>query len=206
MLKIWGRITSINVQKVLWCADELGLRYERVDAGGPFGRNDSPEYLAMNPNGLVPMIEDDGVVLWESNSIVRYLAAKHGAGTLWPADPAKRALADRWMDWQLTTISEGMRLVFWGLVRTPPEKRDLAAIEAARKSLCGLWARLDRQLAETAYVSGADFTMGDIPVGCFAYRWFNLPLDRNHLPHLEAWYARLTTRPAYQKHVMIVMS
>src|SRR3954468_5354128 len=169
MLTLWGRTNSINVQKVHWCLEELGLPYRRIDAGREFGIVDTPEYRRLNPNALVPTIEDDGVVLWESNSIVRYLAAKHGGGALWAADPARRALADRWMDWQLTTISEGMRLVFWGLVRTPPEKRDLAAIEAARQSLCGLWARLDRQLAETAHVGGADFTMGDIPVGCFAY-------------------------------------
>jgi glutathione S-transferase len=206
MLKIWGRNTSINVQKVLWCADELGLAYERTDVGGAFGGNDKPEYLAMNPNGLVPTIEDEGLVLWESNSIVRYLAAKHGAGGLWPADPAARGLADRWMDWQLTTISEDMRTVFWGLIRTPPEKRDLAAIEKSRQSLCGLWSRLDRHLAGNAYVGGDRFTIGDIPVGCFAYRWLNLPLERNRLPNLEAWYGRLSTRPAYQKHVMVVMS
>jgi len=206
MLKIWGRTSSINVQKVLWCADELGLAYTRIDAGLAFGVNDTPEYRAMNPNGLVPTIEDDGLILWESNSIVRYLAAKHGAGGLWPTEPGARGLADRWMDWQLTTISEDMRTVFWGLVRTPPEKRDLAAIEKSRQSLCRLWARLDAHLARNAFVGGDRLTVGDIPVGCFAYRWLHLPLERNSLPNLEAWHERLATRPAYRKHVMVTMT
>jgi glutathione S-transferase len=206
MLKIWGRANSINVQKVLWCADELGLTYERVDVGGAFGKNQEPAYLALNPNGLVPTIEDDGFVLWESNSIVRYLAAKHALGTLCPREPAARADVERWMDWQLTTLGKDMTTVFWGLVRTPPEKRDLAAIESARKSLNGLWARLEGHLAKRAYVGGSAFTMGDIPVGCLAFRWFNLPLERNDLPHLEAWYDRLTTRPAYRKNVMPPMT
>jgi glutathione S-transferase len=205
MLKIWGRDTSINVQKVLWCAEELGLAYQRVDVGGEYGGNDQPEYLAMNPNGLVPTIEEGGLVLWESNSIVRYLAAKHGAGSLSPADPGERGRADRWMDWQLTTLSNDMRTVFWGLVRTPPEKRDMGAIDAAAKSLSGLWARLDRSLGESAFVAGDRFTMGDIPVGCFAYRWLNLPIDRARLANVEAWYGRLAQRPGYKKHVMVTM-
>jgi glutathione S-transferase len=206
MLKIWGRANSINVQKVLWCADELGLDYERIDVGGAFGGNREAEYLAMNPNGLVPTLEDGGFVLWESNTIVRYLAAKHGAGTLCPAAPAARADIERWMDWQLTTVSKDMAVVFWGLVRTPPEKRDPAAIEASRQALCTIWAMLDRHLAGRAFVGGDAFTMGDIPVGCMAFRWFNLPIERNELPNLKAWYQRLTTRPGYRTHVMPPMT
>ena len=206
MLKIWGRTNSINVQKVLWCADELGLNYERVDIGGAFGGNREAAYLAMNPNGLVPTIEDDGLVLWESNTIVRYLAAKHGAGTLCPTTPAARADVERWMDWQLTTVSRDMGVVFWGLIRTPPEKRDLGAIETSRKALNTIWATLDQHLATRAFVGGDTLTMGDIPVGCMAYRWLNLPLERNELPHLKAWYDRLTTRPGYRKHVMPPMT
>jgi glutathione S-transferase len=206
MLKIWGRANSINVQKVLWCADELGLQYERVDVGGAFGGNKEPAYLAMNPNGLVPTVEDDGLVLWESNSIVRYLAAKHAPGTLAPREPGARAEAERWMDWQLSTAAAGMTTIFWGWIRTPPEKRDLAAMEAARVSLCDIWARLDRHLAKHAFVGGDTFTMGDIPIGCMVYRWYALPIERPDLPRLKAWYERLSARPAYQKNVMVPMT
>jgi glutathione S-transferase len=206
MRKIWGRANSINVQKVLWCADELGLSYERIDVGGAFGGNHEDRYLAMNPNGLVPTLEEDRFVLWESNAIVRYLAGVHGTGSLCPSDARSRADVDRWMDWQLTTVHHGMTTIFWGLIRTEPEKRDRAAIEAARASLCDLWARLDQHLADRDFVGGADFTMGDIPAGCLVYRWLNLPIERNDLPHLRAWYERLAMRPAYRKNVMIPMT
>ena len=206
MLRIWGRTNSVNVQKVLWCADELGLNYERVDAGGAFGKVQEAAYLAKNPNALVPTIEDDGFVLWESNTIVRYLSAKHGLGTLCPRELAARADVERWMDWQLSVPQKDMTTVFWGLVRTPPEKRDPAAIAQAAKSLNGLWARLDGHLKGRAFVGGNTFTMGDIPVGCLAFRWLNLPIERDRLPNLEAWYERLTTRPAYRKNVMPPMT
>jgi len=204
MLKILGRANSVNVMKVLWAADEMSLAYERSDVGGAFGGNDQPWYRAMNPNGVVPTIDDDGYVLWESNSIVRYLAAKHAAGRLWPTDPATRGAAERWMDWQLTTIQGGMTTLFWGLIRTPEEKRDLAAIEVARTATATLWQRLDAHLASRAFVAGDNFTMGDIPVGCMAFRWMELPFRRDDLPampHLRAWYERLLARPAYQKNV-----
>ena len=129
-MKIWGRANSINVMKVLWAADECGIAYERTDVGGAFGGNDQKWYLDMNPNGVVPTIDDGGRVIWESNSAVRYLSARYAAATLWPNDPGQRSEADRWMDWQLSTLSESMRVVFWGLVRTPPDKRDMAAINA----------------------------------------------------------------------------
>jgi len=189
---------------VLWCADELGLAYERVDVGGQFGGNQEADYLAKNPNGLVPTIEDDGFVLWESNAIVRYLSAKHGG--LSPGDLQARADVDRWMDWQLTTVQRDMTTVFWGLVRTAPEKRDRAQIAAAATSLCSLWARLDGHLAERGFVGGSAFTMGDIPAGCLVYRWLNLPIERVPLPHLEAWYARLGARLPYRKNVMVTMT
>ena len=204
MLKILGRANSVNVMKVLWAADEMSLAYERSDVGGAFGGNDQPWYRAMNPNGVVPTIDDDGYVLWESNSIVRYLTAKHAAGTLWPTDPAARGEAERWMDWQLSTIQGGMTTLFWGLIRTPADKRDLAAIEAARTATASLWQRLDGHLANRPYVGGAAFTMGDIPAGCMAYRWMELPFRRDDLPpmpNLQAWYDRLLQRPAYRKNV-----
>jgi glutathione S-transferase len=206
MLKIWGRANSINVQKVLWCADELGLEYERIDIGGPFGGNDKPEYRRLNPNGLVPTVEDNGFVLWESNTIVRYLAARHGAGTLSPTDLKARADTERWMDWMISAAHPPMTVMFWGLVRTPPEKRDNAAIEAARKSLCDIWARLDGHLRDRDFVGGKSLSIGDIPLGCAAYRWFNLPIERPNLPHLKAWYDRLTMRKPYQKNIMITMT
>ena len=152
-MKIWGRANSINVQKVLWAADECGAQIRAHDVGGPFGGNDQKWYLDMNPNGVVPTIDDGGRIIWESNSAVRYLAAKYAAGTLWPNDPGQRSEADRWMDWQLSTISEPMRIAFWGLVRTPPEKRDMAAIKKAAEDAGRLFGRLDGWLAGRRYVA-----------------------------------------------------
>ncbi len=209
MLKILGRSNSINVQKVLWAADECGVPYDRTDVGGAFGGNDQPWYLAMNPNGVVPTIDDGGYVLWESNAIVRYLAASYGPAGFWPTDAKLRGHAERWMDWQLSVIQSGMTTMFWGLIRTSAETRDLAAIEAARLATGRLWARLDAHLASTRYVAGDHFSVGDIPVGAMVYRWLNLPLERADLPampHLRRWYERLAQRPAYQQHVMITMT
>ncbi len=206
MLKIYGRRNSGNVQKVLWCADEIGLTYEQIDRGGTFGGNKEPAFLAMNPNGVVPVIDDDGFILWESNAIVRYLAAKHSAGTLSPADPARRADGDRWMDWATTTLVIPVNQVFAGWVRTPPEKRDPVAIEAARLKAEAAWRIADARLARTAWLGGDTFTMGDIPVGVFAYRWFNLTIERSPLPNLQRYYEALTKRPAYQKHIMLPLS
>ena len=201
-MKIWGRVNSINVMKVLWCADECGLAYDRVDVGMAFGGNDQKWYLDMNPNGVVPTIEDAGRIVYESNTIVRYLAAKYGAGTLWPNDPGARSEADRWMDWQNSTINGPMRDAFWGLIRTVPEKRDMAAIKKSAVDAGKVWARLDEKLAGKHYVAGQHFTMGDIPVGCFVHRWYALAIERPDLKNVKAWYERLKTRPAYAKHVM----
>ena len=206
MLKIWGRRNSINVQKVLWCCRELGLDYERIDAGGAFGLTREPEYLALNPNGLVPTISDDGFVLWESNAIVRYLAARHGPGTLWPEDLRERADADRWMDWQLGTLWASMRPVFIGLVRTPPEERDHDAIEAARKRTVEYWSMLEAHLADRDYVTGPSFNMADIPLGVSIHRWFQLDIERPPTPNLDDWYARLHDRPAFRENVMVPLS
>ena len=195
MLRIWGRLSSVNVQKVVWCCDELGLPYERIDAGGAFGVNDTPQYLAMNPNGLVPVIDDEGFILYESNAITRYLAAKHGAGTLWPGDLRARADVDRWMEWQSTGYTPAMVQVFWGLVRTPPEKRDAAAIEASRVKSEKFSGVLDRHLAGREFVAGDAFSPADIVVGCAAHRWLGLPLAREPRANLERWYASLKSRP-----------
>ena len=202
MIKVWGRLTSSNVQKVMWCIDELGVKHERVDIGGPFGRNKEPAYLAINPNGLVPTLEEDGWFLWESNSCVRYLAAKFGAGSLSPTDLRVRADAERWMDWQLTTLAGPSTAIFWGLVRTKPEDRDMAAIEAGAKKLNELWTVVDKVLATRKFIAGDQLTIGDIPMGIAAYRWFTLPVVRDRHPNFEAWYGRLTERPAFKKNVM----
>jgi glutathione S-transferase len=203
MLKILGRRTSGNVMLPLWAADELGLEFEQVDIGGEFGGNDAPDYLAKNPNGLIPTIDDDGFVLWESNAITRYLCSKHGAGTLCPEDAQQRALAEQWMDWKLTTVMPMMTPIFWGLVRTPEAERDLDRIERAIRQGHRVWSMLDAWLAKHDYVAGASFTMGDIPLGPQVHRWYELVEDPPSLPNLEAWYERLRQRPAFRRHVMI---
>jgi len=195
MLKIWGRLSSVNVQKVVWCADELGLDYERIDAGGAYGLTSSPEYLAMNPNALVPVIDDDGFVLYESNAIVRYLAARHSPGVLWPEDLRKRADADRWMDWQTNTYQPAMRDIFWQLVRTPVGKRDAALMENSRKECERLTAILDAHLEGRAFLTPHGVTAADIVLGCAAHRWLHLPVKREPRPNLERWYAGLKSRP-----------
>ena len=194
-VRIWGRLSSVHVQKVVWCADELGLAYERIDVGGSFGGNRTPEYLAMNPNGLVPVLEEDGFVLYESNAIVRYLAARDSRRALWPEDLRKRADADRWMDWQATAFTPAMRDAFMQLVRTPAEKRNAALVEASRAESERLAAILDAQLSRNRYVTAGGFTAADIVVGCAAHRWLNLPLAREPRPHIERWYAELKSRP-----------
>lgn len=204
MLKIWGRGNSVNVKKVLWCLDELSLQYERSDAGMQHGVVDTPEYRRMNPNGLVPTLEEDGFVLWESHSIVRYLAAKHGKGVLWPMDERTRAVANQWMDWAFT-FQGGVRDAFWNLIRTPPEKRDAAAIERSQAKSGEMAAILDAALADRMYVAGA-YSMGDIPIGCEVQRWMRLPMERPRLPNLEAWFERLCARTAFKKHVDIPLS
>jgi glutathione S-transferase len=201
MLIIWGRHTSSNVEKLLWGCTEMGVPFERPDMGGKFGYTD--EYLAMNPNRLVPAIDDDGFILWESNACLRYLAAKHGAGTLWPEDLQVRANADRWMDWCTTTAWATLRPVFHGLIRTAPEHRDMEAVSAAAKATGEALAILDDWLDGRDFVCGDTFTMGDIPLGFAVYRWYALDIERPDRPNVRAWYERLCERPGYQEHIMI---
>ena len=205
MLTIWGRTNSINVQKVLWCAGELGLRYERVDAGLHFGVNKTPEYLARNPNGVVPTIDDDGYVLWESNSIVRYLASKHAPGTLYPTDAKERSLAERWMDWQLT-VAVPLGIMFRNLIRTPPEKRDHAQIEAARTEAGAAFAILDAHMKDRDFVEAGRLTIGDFPIGPMAYRWLALGASPDAYPTLVRYRDRLAERPAYRERVMLPLT
>lgn len=206
MLKIWGRANSINVQKVMWCVHELGIAHERIDAGMQYGVVDEPAYRAKNPNGRVPTIEDGDFILWESNAIVRYLAAKHSGGALWPASLQERADADRWMDWCTSTVAVPMHPLFWQLVRTPAEKRNAAAIEEARVQAEANFRILDAQLAQHAFVAGDALSAGDIPLGCFTHRWKVLPIARPALANLDAWCARLEARPAYRDNVMLPLS
>ena len=203
MLTIWGRRNSVNVQKAMWALGEVGVAHERIDAGGEFGRLDTPEFTALNPNRRVPVLRDGDAVVWESNAIVRYLAAKYGAGTLWSPDPGRRAKADTWMAWTQTTAHREFIELFWGFVRTPPEQRDMDAMHAANKRLVEHLELLDRELADRPYLAGAAFTMGDIPAGTILYRYFAMEFDYPSLPNLKAWYARLVERPAYQAHVAI---
>jgi glutathione S-transferase len=195
MLRILGRLSSINVQKVVWCCDEIGLAYERVDVGGKFGGNDTPDYLAKNPSGLVPTLEEDGFVLPESNAIVRYLAARHSAGKLWPEDGHERAQVDRWMEWLSTSFIPAQRDAFWELIRVAPEKRNAATVEASRAKGEKCAAILDAQLAKRRYVAGDRFTAADIVIGCGVHRWLHLPLERTARPNLERYYAELKSRP-----------
>lgn len=203
---MWGRKNSINVQKVLWCCEELGLEYERVDTGGQFGGTDEAEYRAMNPNALIPTLSDDGFTLWESNVIVRYLAARYGMGTLCPEDLQERADADRWMEWQITTVYYHLRPVFLALIRTPPEERDEAALEASRGRAAEAWKLLDEHLSDHPYVTGGSFTMADIPLGVSVYRWYELQLERPETPNLRAYYERLCERPAYRENVLLPLT
>ena len=205
MLKIWGRAKSSNVKKVLWLCEELGVPYERVDAGGAFGVVGTAEYRAMNPNGLVPVVQDGDLTLWESNTILRWLAATRGPDRFWNDDPTARALVEMWMDWQLS-LAPAFRDVAWGLVRTPPEKRDTAAIEKGLETLRGLFAIADGRLATHPFLSGDAFGLADIALGPMAYVWMELPIERPATPHLDRWYAELQRRPTWAKVVAIGLS
>jgi glutathione S-transferase len=205
VIKIWGRNTSSNVQKVMWAVSEIGLPHERIDVGGPFGKNREAAYLAMNPNGLVPTLEEeDGFLLWESNSIVRYLAAKHSAAMLEPADLRARARASAWMDWQLSVLAPAITPGFIGLIRTPPEKRDHAAIEESKKRTTAAIAILDTALAKTAYVAGDTFSYGDIPNAVMANRYRQLVPERPLFRNFERWFAAISARQAFKDQVAAV--
>ena len=206
MLKVWGRANSSNLKKVTWMCAEIGLPYERIDAGMAFGVVNTPEYRKLNPNGLVPTIDDEGFILWESNAIVRYLSAKHAAGTLWPADLKVRADADRWMDWCTSMLGPAFLPVFWNLVRTPVEQRNMKEIEDGSNKTGEVLARLDTALAGRNFIAGDRFTMGDIAFGPIAYLVNNVSFDRPKLANYDAWYARISGRPAFGKVVALPVS
>jgi glutathione S-transferase len=207
-LKIWGRANSVNVQKVLWCLAELDIAYERIDAGMQFGRNTEADYLDMNPNGRVPTLVDGDFVLWESNSVMRYLCLAYGKGKpIYPDAPKRRAAVDRWLDWTLSTVQPVDRPVFWALVRTPPEKRDMAAIQKDVDAEASVWRIADRHLSIRRFIEGDDFTLADIAIGAYARRWLGVEgVTKPKLPHLERWFAEFADRPGFAKFIAPPMS
>lgn len=202
-LTLWGRESSSNVQKVRWALAELGLAYEHIPLGGKYGGNKSAEYLAMNPNGLVPTLRDGDMVMWESHSIVRYVAAKYGAGSLWPEDPAVRFFADQWADWAATTFQRGWIDVFWLLMRTPEAQRNPTAIAKAQAETERCFAIMDARLAQSRFLGGDDLTYGDIPAGIAMFRWTTMPIERQSHPNVERWHAELRSRKPYRDMVEI---
>lgn len=202
MLKIWGRKNSSNVRKVLWCAAELGLEFVREDVGGDFGKNDEQWYLDMNPNGLVPTVEVDGNTLWESNTIIRYLCCKHSAGVMYPIDPGARAKAEMWMDWHTSVATLKTGPIFRGIVHTPEDKRDHAAMKAAGEELTKAYQMLEKQLDGKAYVMGDKLTMVDCALGMHVHRYYTLVEDKPALKNIDGWYERLKGRPAFVEHVI----
>ena len=206
MVRVLGRANSINVQKVMWLAAEIGLAVDRIDLGGAFGGNDRPDYLAKNPTGRIPTLEDGDFVLWESNSIVRYLAETYGTAPWLPADTAARHHASQWMDWYLASVHAPMTVMFQQLIRTAPEDRDREAVAQAVNQAAGLWRLVDGHLASRPYLTGDDISMGDIPLGCAAYRWHTLDVERPDLANLRAWYDRLNGRPAFRQNVMLPLT
>tara|TARA_B100000579_G_scaffold413235_1_gene405685 strand:- start:11 stop:646 length:636 start_codon:yes stop_codon:yes gene_type:complete len=202
MLKVYGRKDSSNVQKVLWTLNEIGVEYEQLDFGGKYGNLNTLDYLTLNPNARIPTIEEDGFILWESNSIVRYLASKYDSGGIYPSDPQICANANQWMDWQQTTVGQYIVPLFLGLVRTPYEDRNIGVIEASRQGMIKVMQILDDHLQTNIYVSGNEFSIGDIPLGIVVYRWLKLIQDRPKMTNLETWYKLLVKRPAFKCNVL----
>ncbi len=206
MLKIWGRISSINVRKVVLTAQLLDVAFERIDAGAAFGITQTPEYRARNPNALVPMLEDEDFMLWESNVIVRYLCAKHSQGALYPQDLRDRFDAERWMDWQQTTLNGAGREAFIQLIRTPQDQRNAQAIADSQACTEPLLALLDGHLARRPFIAGERLTMADIPIACEMHRWWGLPLRHAEHRHLRRWYEGLQQRPAARGALDVALS
>jgi glutathione S-transferase len=202
MLTVWGRKSSANVQKVMWLLGELGLAHTHIPAGGPYGQVNDAKFRAMNPNGLVPVIDDDGMILWESNAILRYLAARQ-ASALWPSDARARAPIDQWMEWASTTFQPNMIGLFWSYWRTPKRERSADTIRVFEHKTAASLMLLESILATRPFVAADRFTLADIPNGVHLYRYHTMGISVPKLPHVEHWYARLTERPAYREHVMV---
>jgi glutathione S-transferase len=207
MITVWGRASSVNVMKVLWLLDELAIPFQRIDAGGAFGRTRDADYATMNPNATVPtLVMPHGYTLWESHAILRYLCrTQPGGNAFYPEAPEARADAERWMDWTLASLNEPMRVIFWTLVRTPEAERDLPGAAKARDAAERLWRIVDAQLAGRDFVAGR-FSVADMALGGFLHRWFALPITRPDLPNLRAWYDRLLERTPYRTHVAVPLS
>ena len=204
MITIWGRATSSNVQTAMWAVAELGLEHERIDWGGAFGGNDDPEYRAMNPNGLIPVMKDGDVILWESPVIVRYLGAKYGDENFWPSDPGKRARLDMWAEWVKTSVApEMIYKVFWQLVRTGAADRKMSVVESGTNALKKMMTILDARLSEGDYLGGDNLCFADIVAGHVLYRYMTMDFDKAPTPNVDAYYKRLADRPAYAEHVMV---
>jgi glutathione S-transferase len=205
MLKVWGRRSSFNVQKVMWLIGEIGLPHQHIPAGGDFGIVDTADFLAMNPHGRVPVIQDDdGTVVWESHSILRYLAAQYGRARFWDDDAGKRSQVERWMDWSQSSLQPAFLTgVFWGYYRTPEAQRDGRRVEENLRRCAQYFRLLDRVLSERPFLAGDALTLADIPAGTNLYRYFELDIERPNVPNVEAWYQRLQTRLAYREHVMV---
>jgi glutathione S-transferase len=203
-LRLLGRATSGTVQKPMWLLAELGIDYERIDVGGEFGGNDTPEYRAMNPNGRVPVLEDGDTIIWESNTVVRYIAARYGTPRFWSDDPAKRAAAEMWMDWALSTLQPQVTGLFHAAVRTPEKERDPALIAERTEGSVKVLQILDGHLEKNDWdwVAGNELSIGDIPIGTQLFRYFDRDNERPPMPRLEAYYARMCERPAYRDTVM----
>jgi glutathione S-transferase len=204
MLTVWGRRSSFNLQKVMWLVGELRIEHRHIEAGGQFGGLDTPEFRAMNPHGRVPVIDDNGTIVWESQAILRYLAACYGRGVFWSDDAAERSRVDRWLDWSQTALQPDFLIgVFWGSYRTPEPQRNLPAIKESIDRCSKHFQLLDRLLAGQPFMLGEHLSLADIPIGTHLYRYFNLEIARPSLPNVEVWYRRLQNRPAYRTHVMV---
>ncbi len=202
-ITLYGRKTSVNVQKAVWVLEELRVPYAQIEVGLNFGGVDTPEYLAMNPNGLVPTLKDGELVLWESHAIVRYLSATYGAGNLWPESPKARAAADQWTDWTAMRFQPAWGAVFSAVARTKPESRDRRAVAAALKGVEPCFRIIEAQLRRTPWLAGERLTYGDIAAGALLYRWYTMDIERSPLTGVDGWYERLTARPAYAKAVCV---
>jgi glutathione S-transferase len=204
MLTIWGRRSSFNVQKVMWLVGELRIEHRHIDAGGQFGGLDTPAFRTMNPHGRVPVIDDNGTVVWESHAILRYLAARYGQSQFWSEDASERSQVDRWMDWAQTALQPDFLMgVFWGFYRTPESQRNWPAIREKIARCAIHFQLLDTMLADRLFLCGDTLSLADIPAGTSLFRYFGLDIERPSLPHVQAWYDRLQERQAYREHVMV---
>lgn len=204
MLKVHGRATSSNVQAVMWTVGELHIPHQRLDVGGKFGGNREPAFLAMNPMGRVPVIEDGELTLFESQAILRYLGAKYGSDSFWPDDPVRRAPADQWMEWAKINVAPAVIYkIFWQMIRTSAADRDQQLVADGVQEVKELMRMADAQIAENGWLAGPEMTLADISLGSLLYRYYEVPFDRADFPHLRAYYDRLCTRPAYAAHVMV---